>query len=56
MAVDVPKVAFAEGRLDQTEYADRVAVADKSRTCAELARRAVRANLVLLARSCRVAI
>ncbi len=35
-AVDVLKAAFAEGRLDQIEYADRVGVAYSSRTYAEL--------------------
>ena len=36
-AVDVLKAAFAEGRLDQEEYADRVGLAYASRTYAELA-------------------
>lgn len=36
-AVDVLKAAFAEGRLDQGEYADRVGLAYSSRTYAELA-------------------
>jgi hypothetical protein len=36
-AVDVLKAAFAEGRLDQTEYADRVGLVYSSRTYAELA-------------------
>jgi hypothetical protein len=36
-AVDVLKAAFAEGRLDQSEYADRVGLAYSSRTYAELA-------------------
>lgn len=36
-AVDVLKAAFAEGRLDQGEYADRVGQAYSSRTYAELA-------------------
>ena len=36
-AVDVLKAAFAEGRLDQVEYADRVGLAYSSRTYAELA-------------------
>jgi hypothetical protein len=36
-AVDVLKAAFAEGRLDQTEYADRVGLAYSSRTYGELA-------------------
>jgi hypothetical protein len=36
-AVDVLKAAFAEGRLDQTEYADRVGLVYASRTYAELA-------------------
>jgi hypothetical protein len=36
-AVDVLKAAFAEGRLDQTEYADRVGLVYTSRTYAELA-------------------
>jgi len=36
-AVDVLKAAFAEGRLDQDEYADRVGQAYSSRTYAELA-------------------
>jgi len=35
-AVDVLKAAFAEGRLDQTEYADRVGLVYSSRTYAEL--------------------
>jgi hypothetical protein len=36
-AVDVLKAAFAEGRLDQDEYTDRVGQAHASRTYAELA-------------------
>jgi hypothetical protein len=36
-AVDVLKAAFAEGRLDQSEYADRVGLVYASRTYAELA-------------------
>jgi Domain of unknown function (DUF1707) len=36
-AVDVLKAAFAEGRLDQSEYADRVGLVYSSRTYAELA-------------------
>jgi hypothetical protein len=36
-AVDVLKAAFAEGRLDQAEYADRVGLVYSSRTYAELA-------------------
>jgi hypothetical protein len=36
-AVDVLKAAFAEGRLDQTEYGDRVGQVYASRTYAELA-------------------
>jgi hypothetical protein len=36
-AVDVLKAAFAEGRLDQGEYTDRVGLAYSSRTYAELA-------------------
>lgn len=36
-AVDVLKAAFAEGRLDQVEYTDRVGLAYSSRTYAELA-------------------
>ncbi len=36
-AVDVLKAAFAEGRLDQGEYADRVGLVYSSRTYAELA-------------------
>jgi len=36
-AVDVLKAAFAEGRLDQDEFADRVALVYRSRTYAELA-------------------
>src|SRR5215472_761782 len=36
-AVDVLKAAFAEGRLDQNEYADRVGMAYSSRTYADLA-------------------
>jgi hypothetical protein len=36
-AVDVLKAAFAEGRLDQDEYADRVGQAYASRTYGELA-------------------
>ncbi len=36
-AVEVLKVAFAEGRLDQDELADRVGLAYRSRTYAELA-------------------
>ena len=36
-AVDVLKAAFAEGRLDQAEYADRVGQVYTSRTYAELA-------------------
>lgn len=36
-AVDVLKAAFAEGRLDQHEYADRVGLAYSSRTYADLA-------------------
>lgn len=36
-AVDVLKAAFAEGRLDQGEYADRVGLAYSSRTYSELA-------------------
>jgi hypothetical protein len=36
-AVDVLKAAFAEGRLDQDEYTDRVGLAYSSRTYAELA-------------------
>lgn len=36
-AVDVLKAAFAEGRLDMDEYADRVGRAHTSRTYAELA-------------------
>jgi hypothetical protein len=36
-AVDVLKAAFAEGRLDQDEFAERVALAYRSRTYAELA-------------------
>jgi hypothetical protein len=36
-AVDVLKAAFAEGRLDQGEYADRVGLVYTSRTYAELA-------------------
>ena len=36
-AVDVLKAAFAEGRLDQTEYADRVGLVYTSRTYSELA-------------------
>ena len=35
-AVDVLKAAFAEGRLDQTEYTDRVGLVYSSRTYAEL--------------------
>jgi len=36
-AVDVLKAAFAEGRLDQTEYSDRVGQVYSSRTYGELA-------------------
>jgi Domain of unknown function (DUF1707) len=36
-AVDVLKAAFAEGRLDQDEFADRVGMAYSSRTYADLA-------------------
>jgi hypothetical protein len=36
-AVDVLKAAFAEGRLDQDEYTERVGQAHASRTYAELA-------------------
>lgn len=36
-AVDVLKAAFAEGRLDQDEYADRVGLVYSSRTYADLA-------------------
>jgi hypothetical protein len=36
-AVDVLKAAFAEGRLDQHELTDRVALAHRSRTYGELA-------------------
>ena len=36
-AVDVLKAAFAEGRLDQDEYIERVGQAQASRTYAELA-------------------
>jgi hypothetical protein len=36
-AIDVLKAAFAEGRLDQAEYADRVGLVYSSRTYAELA-------------------
>jgi hypothetical protein len=36
-AVDVLKAAFAEGRLDQHEFAERVGLAYRSRTYAELA-------------------
>jgi hypothetical protein len=36
-AVDVLKAAFAEGRLDQDEYTERVGEAHASRTYAELA-------------------
>ncbi len=36
-AVELLKVAFAEGRLDQDELAERVGVAYRSRTYAELA-------------------
>lgn len=36
-AVDVLKAAFAEGRLDQAEYTDRVGLVYSSRTYAELA-------------------
>jgi len=36
-AVDVLKAAFAEGRLDQNEYAERVGLAYSSRTYADLA-------------------
>jgi hypothetical protein len=36
-AVDVLKAAFAEGRLDQDEYAERVELVFRSRTYAELA-------------------
>jgi Domain of unknown function (DUF1707) len=36
-AVDVLKAAFAEGRLDQDEYTERVGQAQASRTYAELA-------------------
>ena len=35
-AVDVLKAAFAEGRLDQDEYAERVSMALKSRTYSDL--------------------
>jgi Domain of unknown function (DUF1707) len=37
-AIDVLKAAFAEGRLDQDEYTDRVGQVYSSRTYAELAR------------------
>src|SRR5580693_9843429 len=36
-AADVLKAAFAEGRLDQDEYTDRVGLVHASRTYAELA-------------------
>lgn len=36
-AIDVLKAAFAEGRLDQNEYADRVGLVYSSRTYADLA-------------------
>lgn len=36
-AIDVLKAAFAEGRLDQAEYTDRVGLVYSSRTYAELA-------------------
>lgn len=36
-AVDVLKAAFAEGRLDRDEYADRVGLVYSSRTYADLA-------------------
>jgi hypothetical protein len=36
-AIDVLKAAFAEGRLDQDEYTERVGLAYASRTYAELA-------------------
>jgi hypothetical protein len=36
-AVDVLKAAFAEGRLDQDEYTERVGLAYSSRTYADLA-------------------
>ena len=36
-AVDVLKAAFAEGRLDQDEYTDRVGLAHEARTYADLA-------------------
>src|SRR5258708_35315034 len=36
-AIDVLKAAFAEGRLDHAEYADRVGRVYSSRTYAELA-------------------
>ena len=35
-AIDVLKAAFAEGRLDQDEYTDRVGLAHASRTYADL--------------------
>ena len=35
-AIDVLKAAFAEGRLDQDEYTDRVGLAQVSRTYADL--------------------
>jgi DUF1707 SHOCT-like domain len=35
-AIDVLKAAFAEGRLDQDEYTDRVGMVHASRTYAEL--------------------
>jgi hypothetical protein len=35
-AIDVLKAAFAEGRLDQDEYTDRVGLAQASRTYADL--------------------
>ncbi len=37
-AIDVLKAAFAEGRLDQDEYADRVGLVYSSRTYGDLAR------------------
>jgi hypothetical protein len=36
-AIDVLKAAFAEGRLDQEEYTDRVGLAHASKTYADLA-------------------
>src|SRR5580692_2477950 len=36
-AVDVLKAAFAEGRLDQDEYTERVGLAHQARTYADLA-------------------